>query len=189
MNSPYFFGYGSLVNVATHDYRDTSPARLHGWQRAWVQTEHRGMAFLSAVPDAKSAIDGLIAAVPGADWQALDAREFAYERLQAIDDISHDHPAARDIQVYAVPESPHNHIKPTYPVWLSYLDVVVQGYLQIFGEEGVAAFFASTHGWERPFVDDRKAPRYPRAQILTPQEQALVDHHLDQTKAFRVPTE
>ena len=29
----YVFGYGSLVNSATHDYRDLRQARLLGWQR------------------------------------------------------------------------------------------------------------------------------------------------------------
>ncbi|MQY43767.1 gamma-glutamylcyclotransferase [Epibacterium sp. SM1969] len=189
MSSPYFFGYGSLVNVATHSYRDTQPARLTGWQRSWVQTEVRDMAFLSVIANPNTAIDGLIAAVPGADWDALDDREFAYERLQASSNVHHKHPRARDIQVYAVPESPYNQIQPAYPVWLSYLDVVVQGYLQVFGEAGVAAFFQSTSGWDRPFIDDRAAPLYPRAQVLSPQEQALVDHYLNQTTAIRTPLE
>ena len=41
MNHPAFFGYGSLVNRATHDYRQAVPARLKGWRRVWRGTDLR----------------------------------------------------------------------------------------------------------------------------------------------------
>ncbi len=34
MADPYFFGYSSLVNLATHDFPDPRPATLRGWRRA-----------------------------------------------------------------------------------------------------------------------------------------------------------
>lgn len=185
MKQPYFFGYGSLVNASTHSYTNLHPARLKGWQRSWVQTGLRDLAFLTAAPNPTSEIEGVIAAVPNADWLTLDEREYAYIRQDATLQTRHDHAPATDIQVYAVPEDRQNDTSPPYPVWLSYLDVVVQGYLNLFGEEGVAAFFATTYGWDRPFVDDRSAPRYPRAQILSPQEMSLVDDHLERTPAQR----
>jgi hypothetical protein len=49
-----------------------------------------------------------------------------------------------------------------HPVLLSYLDVVVQGYLQEFDEAGVAHFFDTTDGWDAPLLDDRTHPHYPR---------------------------
>ena len=162
MSNPYFFGYGSLVNVATHDYRDPQPARLKGWRRAWVHTDLREVAFLSAVPSEGSEIDGLIAAVPGADWEALDAREYAYDRLPSNGAVSHSIAAAPEISVYAVPQSAQAPGSDRHPVLLSYLDVVVQGYEQVFGEAGVAAFFATTDGWEAPILNDRATPIYPR---------------------------
>lgn len=186
MKNPYFFGYGSLVNVSTHTYVDPRPARLTGWKRAWVQAEERGQAFLTAVPAPEFEIEGLVAAVPDADWVALDQREYAYERLGAAEKVSHDLPDGTDIQVYAVSPKVQNTITPAYPVWMSYLDVVVQGYLHVFGEAGVAGFFETTDNWARPFVDDRADPKYPRAQVLSASEQALVDHWLAQTAAERV---
>jgi hypothetical protein len=57
----------------------------------------------------------------------------------------------------------------------SYLDVVVQGYLNEFGEAGAALFFATTHGWDAPILNDRKAPLYPRDQVLTRAETGFVD--------------
>jgi hypothetical protein len=62
---------------------------------------------------------------------------------------------------------------------LSYIDVVVQGYLREFGEEGVARFFATTDGWDAPVADDRADPIYLRHQTLTRAERALVDRWLD----------
>ena len=59
--SPCFFGYGSLVNRATHDYPAATPAQLRGWRRTWVRTDIRDVVFLSVRPDPGSVIDGLVA--------------------------------------------------------------------------------------------------------------------------------
>lgn len=178
MNPPYFFGYGSLVNTSTHDYLNPAPARLHGWQRSWCHTSLRDVAFLTATPAPGVAIDGLTAAVPDADWQALDAREFAYERVPASATMDHTRAAETEISVYAVPPLQQTTDGTRHPILLSYLDVVVQGYLQVFGESGVANFFATTTGWEAQTLDDRAQPRYPRHQSLLPAETQLVDHYL-----------
>ena len=78
-------------------------------------------------------------------------------------------------QVYAVaPETMVVQADPA-PILMSYLDVVVQGYLREFGERGARDFFATTDGWDTPVLNDRAAPRYPRAQVLTGAETALVD--------------
>ena len=76
-----FFGYGSLVNAATHSYADVTPASVSGWRRQWVQSNAREVAFLSVTPDPLSRIDGVIADVGDIGWDALDAREAAYDRL------------------------------------------------------------------------------------------------------------
>lgn len=182
MTAPCFFGYGSLVNRATHDYPAARPARLQGWRRVWRHTGLREVAFLSVAPSTGSVIDGLVAQVPGNDWQALDQRECAYARKDATAQVLHDLPDRPHIAVYEVeqPSAPGN---LRHPILLSYLDVVVQGFLREFGEPGVAGFFASTDGWEAPVLADRDAPRYPRHQPLTQDEKALVDDHLHRVKA------
>lgn len=177
MIDPSFFGYGSLVNLATHDYRDPRPARLSGWRRVWRHTSLRDAAFLSVEPDPSSTISGVLARVPGADWLALDAREAAYDRQDVSHAVLHDG-ALGPTAVYQV--SPQHIMAPStdHPVLLSYLDVVVQGFLRMYGPDGVADFFATTGGWDTPIFDDRAAPQYPRHQRLTPSETALVDAHL-----------
>jgi len=178
MQDAYFFGYGSLVNRATHGFEGAQAAQLAGWRRVWRHTELRPVAFLTVIPDADAEIEGLIAPVPGADWAALDRREAAYLRAPAADQVRHGLSHAPQIAVYTIPEGRHGAPDAARPVLLSYLDVVVQGYLREFGEAGVARFFESTRGWEGPVLDDRAAPRYPRHQPLDSHERALTDHFL-----------
>ncbi|MGJ8621734.1 MAG: gamma-glutamylcyclotransferase family protein [Yoonia sp.] len=171
-----FFGYGSLVNCATHSFADPRPAQLAGWRRVWRGTHLREVAYLSVEPDNATTLQGLVARVPDTDWAALDAREGAYLRHDVSHLVSHDLP---DLQT-AVYQVEARHIAPAqaHPILLSYLDVVVQGYLRIFGESGVQHFFETTAGWDTPMLNDRAAPIYPRHQTLTARETALVDDHL-----------
>ena len=185
MKTPYFFGYGSLVNRETHVFQDTRRARITGWRRAWRHVEGRKVAFLTAVSDATSEFAGLIAAVPSADWTHLDQREHSYDRVRAVG-VQHDLDPAPDIHIYHAPPERHVAASTKRPVLLSYIDVVVQGYLREFGEDGVAEFFATTSGWDAPILDDRAAPIYSRNQSLTPFERGLVEHHLHSLRTDRI---
>ena len=180
--TPYFFGYGSLVNRATHAYPDAHPAELQGWRRAWVRSAAFDRVFLSVVADPGTTISGLIAAVPNDDWAALDARETGYARLHSGDAVTHPLSHAPAIAHYAVPQGEQGTTSRN-TIILSYIDVVVQGFLQEFGEDGVAHFFDTTDGWDTPIINDRAAPQYPRHQSLTAQETALADHHLARLSA------
>lgn len=188
MSDPFFFGYGSLVNRTTHGYQPARRAEVKGWRRAWKHTGGRDVPYLTAVRDPGTTIQGLIAPVPGADWLALDEREHGYARHalgEAITVLEGDH---TDAQIYAVP--PHTMVPPPdRPVILmSYLDVVVQGYLTEFGEAGAQAFFDTTDGWDIPVLNDRHAPLYPRHRRLSAEQTAFVNDSLSALRA-RVVTE
>jgi hypothetical protein len=172
-DDPFFFGYGSLVNRATHAYPMAAPARATGWARIWQATSIRQIAYLSVIEAPGVVIDGLIAAVPRGDWAGLDAREHAYAR-KPLGDVAHAQPGAREIMIYQV-EPQHTAPMGRHPILLIYLDTVVQGFLREFGEAGVARFFETTQGWEAGIQNDRAAPLYPRAQVTTARERALVD--------------
>ncbi|WP_380053796.1 gamma-glutamylcyclotransferase family protein [Falsihalocynthiibacter sp. SS001] len=177
MKNPFFFGYGSLVNQATHSYKNAHTAQITGWRRAWRFTPHHPVSLLTAVPCSDSKIEGLIAEVPNADWQALDARESGYGR-HLTTAVEHKLDYKPEIALYAVPK-PDEFQSPNNPgILLSYLDVVVQGYLIEFGEDGVDRFFHTTDGWDTPIIDDRASPQYPRAQELTNAQTALVDSYI-----------
>jgi hypothetical protein len=186
MTQGYFFGYGSLVNHATHGFAPVHKARARGWRRAWRALPERDLCYLTAVPAPGAEIEGLIAPVPPDGWATLDLREAAYLRRDASAQIDHGAEAS-EIAIYAIAEGRSRDPDAATPILLSYLDVVVQGYLQHFGEPGVARFFASTEGWQAPVLDDRAAPLYPRAQRLSAAETALVDAHLAQTGSPRLP--
>jgi len=181
----YFFGYGSLVNRDTHTYAPAA-AEVIGWRRAWRHTPLRSLSFLTVRPSPGTVLQGVIAAVLGGDWQALDAREFAYERVGLGAGIRHDVAAAQEVAIYAIPEGRHQAPTPESPILLSYLDVVIQGYFREFGAAGVADFFATTDGWEAPILNDRAAPQYQRHQRLTGEEHELVDHWLGEIRAGRL---
>ncbi|WP_172327009.1 gamma-glutamylcyclotransferase family protein [Mangrovicoccus sp. HB161399] len=183
----WFFGYGSLVNHLTHGNRPLRAARLDGWRREWCLTTIRPVAFLSARPCPGSAIDGLVAQVPGGDWSALDAREYAYERSHVTAQMT-DERIAEPVQVYSV-SADHRAAEGSGTILASYLDVVVEGYQHHFGEAGVANFFATTDGWDRPVTDDRAAPAYPRARPVAPAIRAMTDAHLASLGAALVPPE
>ncbi|MCB4378904.1 gamma-glutamylcyclotransferase [Synechococcus sp. MU1644] len=178
--TPWFFGYGSLVNRATHNYPQAQHATLKGWRRVWVRTALRDVVFLSARPAEGHSINGLIASVPGADWAALDLRETGYDRIDATHAVQHQ-AGASDIAVYQVPTDSQRE-DGDHHILLSYLDVVVQGFHREFGEAGAEHFFATTDGWNTPVYDDRAAPLYPRAQQLTKAERALTDRLLAQVQ-------
>ena len=176
MHDPWFFGYGSLVNRATHTYSEAHPARLAGWRRVWRHTALRPVAFLTVEPAAGVEIDGLIARVPGGDWAALDDRERAYDRVTV--EVAHPLDHAPAIAVYTIPEGKHGPATEAHPVLLSYIDVVAQGFLAEFGEAGLARFFQTTEGWDAPVLNDRGNPVYPRHQRLNADETLLVDEWL-----------
>ena len=106
----------------------------------------------------------------------LDQREAAYRRHDVSTSVRHNGLTAETAVYQVKPE----HIAGTedHPILLSYLDVVVQGYLKVHGPAGVAHFFATTDGWEASVLDDRADPIYPRHQPLDANERKLVDHHL-----------
>lgn len=180
MADPFFFGYGSLVNRATHTFPQASPASITGWRRGWRHTDLREAAYLTAIADPDTTIQGLIAHVPNDDWIALDEREKVYDRIAVTTAV--DHPLTHDIDiaVYAVPTQRYSQPATKHPILLSYLDVVIQGYLQEFGEDGAQQFFETTDGWDIPVLNDRQSPRYSRHQTLSDYETAFVDHHLTQ---------
>ncbi len=166
-------------------YAAAHPASIIGWRRVWRHIAALDHAFLTATPVPDARIDGLVAEVPGADWAALDERETFYARVSARD-VVHPLAGAPDIQIYHAAEDANAPSTAKTPILLSYLDVIVQGYLAEFGEAGVARFFETTDGWDAPVLQDRQDPKYPRHQSLSDPERDLTDAWLDRLKVTRL---
>lgn len=186
MSTQSIFGYGSLVNAATHDYGTLQVAELHGWRRQWHYTTLRDLAFLSVSPDDNASIKGVVMEVPPKD-AALEKRESAYGRHTIGHQIPRHHGHRADTHVFAIPTTIHRPPDAKSTLLLSYIDVVVQGYFHMFGEDGAREFFDTTAGWGAQVINDRMAPIYPRPQKLSLEETAIVDDGLASLGATVVP--
>lgn len=182
-----YFGYGSLVNLGSlrTPYISAHRATLKGWKRVWVSRPKDpnsfaaidGLAFLSVAPAADSEIDGLVITDHGSSLTSLDERESLYSRV-TIDNTDlqlHDNkPDIEDQFLYVAeqPDKPHP-LAPEANIPRSYLDVVMQGYLEHFGINGLTRFFETTMNFDLNILEDRDNPIYPRATTLSAQEKDI----------------
>ena len=199
-----YFGYGSLVNRTTRPAGEISaPARLNGWQRVWSHRNARageldGCSSLNvreldtAGVDLESArlpgrgIDGVIATIDLADLPALDARESGYDRrMVPVEQFDLSEPVTTSaIAVYVSKRQNTFPADTCFPVLQSYIDCVMAGFLDRFGDEGLLHFLATTEGWHSPVDPDRDRPRYVRALDLPTAQLAYFDSLLlEQRKA------
>ena len=164
------FGYGSLANQGTHDWPDAGTATLSGWRRAWSHraTGERFVTALTIEPAPGSVIEGRLLALPDTDWPKLDARESGYECVAAPV-----HPMLPDTVTYV--SGNHVPADEVHPIWLSYVDTVLEGFFALGGIVSVEAFITTTDGWDAPIVDDRIDKRYPRATTLSRDTEREID--------------
>jgi len=183
-----YFGYGSLVNDRTRPAGGAAArASLAGFRRSWRVRGGTACA-LTVVADPASCVRGVVVTEPAGNLAALDAREARYRRtLAAEGTLAHDDGSAAPPQVhyYAVTPAHDGPGDRACPILLSYVDCVLQGFLDHWGEAGVAHFVETTDGWDVPVLDDRAAPLYPRAQPLSGRERAIVDAALATAGARR----
>ena len=185
-----YFGYGSLVNRATHrtDIAHFTRVRLKGWRRHWLPRLNGfggPAAMLSVKSDIESEIDGLVITDFARNLASVDERERNYNRellateslvdpdsleIAKFDGINY--PSASVYVAKSILDFSQNN---ECNILRSYLDAVMQGYLNKFGHEGVERFVNSTDNFEVGIREDRKNPRYPRAVTTTIKEQNLFD--------------
>ena len=181
-----YFGYGSLVNPATHrtDIQQYSKATLKGWRRQWVPRTHTslgGIALLSVQPHYQSEIDGLVILDHARNQAALDEREVGYDRtlipLELLSsDTSPDHSEIQPpTNVYVAKREEAVVDNNQCLILRSYLDAVMQGYFNNFGAAGLHRFIASTDNFEIGLREDRDKPAYPRSVTTSKIERDLFD--------------
>lgn len=183
MKRHFVFGYGSLVNAATHDFENTQPAILHGWQRAWIRSPLRKICYLSIVKSDGAQIRGALSEVHDHHWPELNEREAAYDLINAQGMVTADQIPAAQLSTFAISPDQGQTPDRNSQVLLSYLDTVVQGYMAQAGPQGVSEFFETTQNWQATFINDRSAPIYRRHQPVTALERNLTDEHLARLSA------
>lgn len=173
------FGYGSLVNRGTlPPHIDVRPKAVRGWRRAWRASSvgaKGGACALSVVPDPDAIIEGLVVRFDDLVWPIIRTREKNYDILHLDDEP--------DVILFRARAEVDRFGDAHHPIHMSYIDVTLQGFLREFGEDGAARFMATTQGWHVPIVNDRAAPNYPRAQLLSNAEQIKVDALLESVDA------
>ena len=179
-----YFGFGSLVNKHTlrTSYQDIIPARLKGWRRHWQNYEDQSgktMSLLSIHRDESSIIDGMIVIDLLENLPAVDEREAGYQRhnltkrdLELLEPVN----LPDNIFVYVADESKGT--SEDNPLHQSYLDAVLQGFRNEYGDEGVHRFMDTTIGFRRRLIQDRDFPNYPRSVTLIESEMKLFDEAL-----------
>lgn len=172
-----YFGYGSLVNTNTlrTSYVDHLPAKLHGWCRSWCVESPGADGFrsLSIYEDPSFVLDGAIVIDRSENLAAVDERETGYDRITLSPDRFECEALPENLDglyIYRVKQDLFGEKNPSYRIRRSYLDAVAQGYLRLFGEDGLRRFFQSTRAWDMPLEDDRANPAYPRAVELSAED-------------------
>lgn len=180
----YIFGYGSLIEDAsrrstTPSARNAWPVRVQGITRGWWA---RGAAtgltttFLGALPVPQGRCNGVIYAVSPDDLAATDRRETAgYVRTQIpreaitlLDGRTTVPPGLYWVYLnkFSWSDRAKNLPTPDFPMVQSYVDICVNGCLEVEGKYQTAKgftseFFATTDEWSRYWVNDRLYPRRP----------------------------
>jgi len=180
----FIFGYGSLVESQSR--ARTSPTALYafpvnvaGIQRGWFdQTPGVSLSttYLGAVPDSNSNCNGVIFKVSQQQLDAFDERESGYKR-DRIDpknitmlDGTESAPEG-DIWFYA--NTKKRYASPEYPIVQSYVDICLNGCLQLEStypkakeKKFAETFLRTCSNWSKYWVNDRLYPR--RAFIYVP---------------------
>src|SRR5690349_10132293 len=175
-----YFGYGSLVNEFTwaRPYEKQVGA-IDGWIREWkhcVDTPFGKICALTVAPRSSSRIRGLFIKCDREELKAVDDREIGYERtLVSETEITSAKGLPRELYIYKSTQIPYRRGDKDYPLFLSYVEVVILGYFKVFGEAGVDHFISTTTGWDTPVFDDRDRPLYPRVAPIEPDVRLLIE--------------
>jgi glutathione-specific gamma-glutamylcyclotransferase len=193
-----YFGYGSLVNELTwlqseRRHPERYPVEIANWSREWghcVDTPRGPMCVLTAVEQAGSRIQGILIRCDAADLAQIDAREDGYDRIELPrrDVLSPVGDLPEKLYIY---KSRSPHYRPggvDFPIWFSYVEAVLHGFLSVFKTEGVDAFIRSTSGWTVPVVDDREDPQYGRSpkKLISADDKVYIEQKIRQITGIRI---
>jgi glutathione-specific gamma-glutamylcyclotransferase len=193
-----YFGYGSLVNELTwlqserrHPERD--PVEIQNWTREWahcVDSPHGPGCVLTAVERAGSRIEGILIRCDAAELVQIDARETGYDRVELPRRDVLSSPSTLPEKLYIYKSKP-SHYRPggvDYPIWFSYAEAVLHGFLSVFKTEGVDRFIRSTSGWTVPVIDDRDNPQYRRSlkKLISAEDKVYIEQKIRQITGIQI---
>ncbi|MFD2238570.1 gamma-glutamylcyclotransferase family protein [Aureimonas populi] len=174
-----YFGYGSLVNRQTLRTRFLGMRKAHvfGWRRFWMPRGVGEPALLSVKPEERHVTQGVVVYDLADHLPAVDEREAGYlRRVVTPEHVTIDSAPVDNVPLFIYEATPDEETAAETNAFIlqSYLDAVLQGFLTLYGEEGVSRFVDETEGFETTVLQDRASPLYPRAVRLEGEE-ALFD--------------
>ena len=184
----YIFGFGSIINVATHapwisssDNSASLPGRpavlssRMGYLRGWNFRSSTGFTALGIRRSKEngSDINGVLFRVHHTMLKDFDRREVGYDRIQipqeyidfpsltkqSLAEYIDDVPRDARLWIYVPLECMV--ADEDHPILQSYVDTVLQGCLFWGGEEMAETFVQSTTDWSVYFLNDTPSSRRP----------------------------
>ncbi|MEM6799217.1 MAG: hypothetical protein AAF589_06855 [Planctomycetota bacterium] len=179
----YLLAYGSILQTQSRQRNiahpgEPIPVRVRGLRRSWTA---RGAGvgftctFLGVDRDDDAVMNGALVTVADVELPELDRREAGYRRaavnqesIDCLRDADRQNLADAAVMVYETVEPIA--ATPAFPVIQSYLDICLQGCLEIdtlvgTGDTFTREFLATTHDWTEHWVNDRLFPRAPFRQV------------------------
>ena len=200
MTDHFVFAYGSLIDE--HSRQASNPpitplsseplrwVRICGYRQGWL-TPCSGFTYLGVIPDGNARSSGVLLHVDEEVLKRIDGREDegkVYKRVpvnpSAIQLIGSVHRFESPVWLYKAirPGAPSEE----FPIWQSYVDVVLRGCIREFKESFAKEVVGSCCNWARPWENDRKEPRYPRqGKGIQPAEEAMIDKVLSACEVLR----
>lgn len=187
-------GYGSLMNGDSRSRHSGIPhdgveVEVYGFERGWItRSEPERQTYVGAYQKSNGWLNAQL--VPTHLDPALQKREQDYRftavtidqlNFELSDDLTErliEWLKQRDIWICESLKIEPS--EPDYPVHQSYIDTCLAGCLELGGEAAARRFIASTAGWEHDRVNDRTAPRYPRAARVNPEDFVVIDQLLSE---------
>ena len=190
-----YFGYGSLVNTRTlPPGTHVRAGRLNGWVREWrvvgLTDSGRGICALSVAPEPGVSILGVLASEPKSGLAKLEKREMRYDKVPSVGEhfrCEEEQPGPEDMFLFQAKAENRDWGSESYPILQSYIDCVLLGFHDFWGEAGIRHFIETTRGWHAPVLADRHAPLYPRAIQADPEVIALIDRYLEPLSIRTIP--
>ncbi len=164
----YIFSYGSLAHKEVAEVTGKTlsfiPAILKGYKRNFrALAKSSGFAAAGIEEDREAECIGMLVQVPEDELPKFDERERLYNRIELKKDQLAsliEEPIPDGTYYLYVPKNPQPPTKEV-PLAQSYIDVILSPFIGL-DPEHVVEMVRTMGDLDRPWIDDRKIPRYSR---------------------------
>lgn len=192
-DKPLVLGYGSLMSSDSRQrfsniHHPGLMVTVSGYCRAWItRSQQEKQTYVGALPQASACLNAQLMAVNMDPALAEREKDYQFERVAANNisstlcsasaSLLHDWLSQRPVYIC---RSLASHIPAAeFPVHRTYVDTCMAGCLEADGVEAARHFVLQTKHWNEHLIDDRDAPKYPRAAHVPSEQRAIIDSILE----------